>query len=140
MTATLTTSRRTVASTTSSRQVWKTGVLAGAAAAVATSAYAAVVHAAGVSFEIKGEAIPVLGFAQLTFVGAILGTVLAVVLNRKAQHAARTFVRTTVALTVLTFVPDVTASASTSTRIALVVSHVLAAAIIIPALASRLQD
>jgi hypothetical protein len=43
-------------------------------------------------------------------------------------------------LTALTFVPDVLADASASTRIALVVSHVLAAAIIIPALASRLHD
>ncbi|HTL84359.1 MAG TPA: DUF6069 family protein [Acidimicrobiia bacterium] len=137
MTATHTSPRTTP---TTGRQIWKTGLVAGATAAVATSAYAAVVHAAGVSFEIKGEAIPVLGFAQMTFLAAILGTVFAVVLNRKAHHAARTFVRTTVVLTALTFVPDVLADASASTRIALVVSHVLAAAIIIPALASRLHD
>jgi hypothetical protein len=137
MTATLASPRT---APTTGRQIWKTGLLAGAGAAIATSAYAAVVHAAGVSFEIKGEAIPVLGFAQLTFVGAIVGTVLAVVINRKAQHPARTFVRTTVALTVLSFVPDVLADASTSTRIALVLSHVVAAAIVIPALASRLHD
>jgi len=138
MTATLTSPRP--AATTTGRQIWKTGLIAGAAAAVATSAYAAIAHAAGVSFEIKGEAIPVLGFAQVTFVCSIIGTVLAVALNRKARHAARTFVRTAVALTVLSFVPDVLADASASTRIALVLSHVLAAAIVIPALASRLQD
>jgi hypothetical protein len=138
MTATLTTSPRTAAPT--GRQIWKTGLVAGATAAVATSAYAAVVHAAGVSFEIKGEAIPVLGFAQITFVAAIIGTVLAVVLNRTARHAARAFVRTTVALTAISFVPDVVADASVSTRVALVLSHVLAAAIVIPALASRLHD
>ena len=65
---------------------------------------------------------------------------MAVVLSRRAGRPRRTFLRTTIALTVLTFVPDVLADAPTGTRLALATSHVIAAAIVIPALASRLSD
>ena len=50
------------------------------------------------------------------------------------------FLITTMALTMLSFVPDVTADAHTATKVALALSHVVAAAIVIPALASRLTD
>jgi hypothetical protein len=124
----------------SSRSLWRTGIASGAVAAAATAAFAAIVDAAGVSLAVGGEEIPVLGFAQLTFVAALIGTVLAVVLARRAQQPARTFLRTTIALTVLSFVPDVIADAPNGTRLALAVSHVVAAVIVIPALASRLSD
>lgn len=68
------------------------------------------------------------------------GTVLAVVLSRRATRPQRTFVVTTVVLTALSIIPDVLADASTSTRFTLALSHVVAAAIVIPALASRLSD
>ena len=61
------------------KQIRRTGVLAGIAAAVATSTTAAVASALDVSLKVGGEAIPVVGFAQLTFVAAIIGTVMAVV-------------------------------------------------------------
>jgi hypothetical protein len=142
MTATLTaapaSSYATTTMSTRPRLV-RTGVIAGLVAGAATSAFAAVVHAAGVPLEVGGEAIPVIGFAQVTFVAAMIGTLLAVGLRRRAQHPARTFVRTTVALTVLSFVPDVLADAPGGTRLALAISHVVAAAIVIPALASRLS-
>jgi hypothetical protein len=123
-----------------SRKLWRTGAQAGAGAAVATSAFAALADALGVSLKVSGESIPVAGFAQVTFVAAIVGTVLAVVLSRRAQRPMHTFVRTTVALTAISFVPDVLADAQTSTKLALAVSHVVAAAIVVPALASRLND
>src|SRR2546425_596213 len=47
---------------------------------------------------------------------------------------------TLVALTTLSFVPDVLADAHVSTRLTLALTHVVAAAIVIPALASRLGD
>jgi hypothetical protein len=43
-------------------------------------------------------------------------------------------VLTTVALTALSLVPDVTADATTATKATLVAAHLLAAAILIPAL------
>jgi hypothetical protein len=154
MTATLTTSPVATSSTSSTssttsgsptrsartRPVLRTGLVAGAAAAVATGAYAAIVHAAGVSFEVGGEAIPAVGFAQVTFVLSLVGIAIAAICARRAKHPARTFLRTTIALTMLSFVPDVLADASTSTRVALALSHVVAAAIVIPALSSRLAD
>jgi Family of unknown function (DUF6069) len=130
----------TKARTGNGRRLWKTGAVAGVTAATGTTAFAAALEALGVSFEIKGEAIPLVGFAQMVLLGTIIGTVLAVVLARKVSHPRRTFVITTVALTALTFVPDITANAPGSTRLALALSHVVAAAIVIPALASKLSD
>jgi hypothetical protein len=124
--------------TTASRKLWRTGAVAGVVAGAATAAFAAVVDALGIPLEVGGEAIPRFGFAQLTFVLTMVGAALAVVLSRRAQRPQRTFVRTTVVLTALSFVPDMTADATTATRVALALSHVVAAAIVIPMLARRL--
>jgi peptidoglycan/LPS O-acetylase OafA/YrhL len=131
---------RTKARSGSSKRLWKTGAVAGVSAAAATTAVAAVAEAADVSLQVSGETIPLLGFAQLTLIGAIIGTLLAVVLARRAARPARTFVVTTVVLTALSIVPDITADATTSTRFVLALTHVVAAAIVIPALASKLSD
>src|SRR3954463_9057144 len=76
------------------RQLWKTGAVAGVAAAAVTTAFAAALEALGVSFEIKGERIPLLVFAQLVILATFIGTTLAVVLSRKASHPRRIFVVT----------------------------------------------
>jgi|SRR5436190_7659899 len=122
------------------KRVLGTGLLAGAGAAVATSAIAAVAHGLGVSLDVGGSAIPIAAFAQLTFVAAVIGTILAVVLSRRADHPQRTFVRTTVVLTALSIVPDVLVDAQVATKLTLALTHVVAAAIVIPALASRLNN
>ena len=147
MTATISslTSSHPITTSTSSptrtgRSVWRVGLSAGLVASGATAAFAALVDAAGASRAVGGEQIPFVGFAQITFVAAFIGTVLAVVLNRRASQPRRTFLRTTIALTVLSFVADVLADAPNGTRLALAASHVIAAAIVIPALASRLTD
>ena len=122
------------------KQLWKTGVVAGLTASVATVAVAAAAKAIDIPIEVGGKAIPLLGFAQLTFVGALIGTILAVVLSYRASRPRRTFLVTTVALTLLSVVPDVLADAHTATRFTLALTHVVAAAIVIPALSSRLSD
>ena len=122
------------------RPVWKTGLAAGLAASVATTATAGVAHAAGVSLAVGGQAIPLLGFAQMTFLAAMIGTLLAAVFARRATRPQRTFVVTTMALTLLSIVPDVLADAHVSTRLTLALTHDVAAAIVIPALASRLSQ
>jgi peptidoglycan/LPS O-acetylase OafA/YrhL len=127
-------------SATTPKKVWRTGMVAGVSASVATLAVAAVAQALDVSLEVGGKAIPLLGFSQLTFVASIIGTILAVVLSRRANRPKHTFVATTIALTVLSIVPDVLADAHTSTRFTLALTHAVAAAIVIPALASRLSD
>jgi Family of unknown function (DUF6069) len=60
------------------------------------------------------------------------------VLSRTARHPRRAFVRTTVVLTVLSFVPDVIVDAAPATKALLMLTHLVAAAIVIPAVARRL--
>ena len=134
------TESRTTESRTGVRPVWKTGLSAGLAASVATTTAAGVAHAAGISLAVGGEAIPLLGFAQMTFVAAMVGTLLAAAFARRASRPHRTFVVTTIALTLLSLVPDAIADAHVSTRLTLALTHVVAAAIVIPALASRLSE
>ena len=114
------------------------GVVATAVACVATSAVAAAGHAAGIGLEVGGAPIPVSGFAVLTAVFSLVGLVLAVVVSRFARHPRSTFVRTTVVLTVISLVPDVLADATSVTKVLLMLTHVVAAAIVIPAVARRL--
>ncbi|MCL3819531.1 DUF6069 family protein [Aeromicrobium sp. zg-Y869] len=59
-------------------------------------------------------------------------------LNHFASRPRRTFTVSTIALTVASFVPDLTFPMSADTRIVLIATHVLAAAIVIPAIANRL--
>jgi len=59
---------------------------------------------------------------------------------RRSTHARDLFVKTTLALTALSIVPDMLADAQTATKLTLILTHVVAAAIVIPTLASRLAD
>ena len=132
MTATLTTA------TATTRSIVGAGLAATAVAALATSTVAAAGSAAGISLDVSGAPIPVSGFAVLTVVFSLVGVALAAVLARRAQQPRSTFVRTTVVLTALSLVPDVVADATTDTRVLLMVTHLVAAAIVIPTVARRL--
>jgi peptidoglycan/LPS O-acetylase OafA/YrhL len=79
--------------------------------------------------------IPLVDFAQLTFVGAVIGGVLLVVLNRRSRSARRRFLQMAVALTALSCVPSVAWADAATTKLALVALHVGAAVIVVPALA-----
>ena len=120
------------------KPLWRVGARYGIAAAVATTVVAAVALAADVPLAVDGEQIPVAGFAQMTLLGAALGVVLAKGLRRWSTHAQRRFVQTTVTLTALSIVPDLTMDFTTASKAVLVTTHLTAAAIIIPALARRL--
>jgi hypothetical protein len=118
----------------------RTTVVTGLVAAGVTSAAAAVAHAAGVSFEIEAETIPVLGFAQMTLLGAVLGGLLLAALNRRSSNARQRFVQSAVALTALSCVPSVTLPDDAGSAVTLVALHVLAAVIIVPALARHARS
>ncbi len=137
-TATLTAD--TAVSTETSSSLRRTTVVTGLKAAAVTTAAAAVAHAAGVSFEIEGEMIPVLGFAQMTFLGAVIGGLLLAVLNRRSSDARRRFVQATVALTALSCVPSVAMPDEAGSVITLVALHVLAALLIVPVLARHARS
>ncbi len=116
----------------------KAGLAAGAVAAVANTLVVVAARAVDIPVAVGGESIPLLGFPQLTLVGALIGVLLARVLSR-TSHARRYFLVTTVVLTALSLVPDLTADATPGTRAVLALTHVLAAALVIPALARRLH-
>ena len=115
------------------------GVAATAAASVATMAVAAGGKAAGISLDVSGAPIPVSGFGVLTSLFSLVGLVLAAVLSRTVRHPRRVFVRTTVVLTALSLVPDVIADAAPATKALLMLTHLVAAAIVIPGVARRLS-
>lgn len=140
MTATLTTAPLATTPTTrrSTGPLVRIGVAATAAAGIATSAVAAAGSAAGISLDVSGAPIPVPGFAVLTVLCSLVGLALAAVLARRARHPRRTFVRTTVVLTVLSLVPDLVVDAAPATKVLLMATHLVAAVIVVPALARRL--
>jgi hypothetical protein len=115
------------------------GLTAAAVAAAATATVAAAGEFAGISLVVGGAPIPVSGFAVLTVIFSVVGLVLALVLARSARRPRTAFVRTTIVLTALSLVPDVLADASAATKMLLMLTHVVAAAIVIPAIARRLS-
>jgi len=128
-----------------SRPVVVVGVVAGLVAAAATEVCGLAARAAGVPMRAGGlggsESEPIVTgmFALGTALNVALGTVLALLIARFAANPARTWVWTTVVLTVLSLVPPAFAGATaTSTKIVLCVAHVVAAVIVVPAVAVRL--
>lgn len=105
------------------------GALAGAVAAVCTTAVAAIARAADVSLEVDAAAIPIAAFAWWTLVGAALGILLARLLRARQRFLAVTLVATGLSLIPAIALPD-----DAATRAVLVAVHLLAAAIIIPSL------
>ncbi len=135
--STITSTSIAPAETAQATRLWPTAVVAGLAASAATTALAAVSHAAGASLEVSGEMIPLLGFAQLTFIFSMVGLLIALGVRRWAGNPRQVWVRSTVVLTALSLIPDVLADASSATKITLMATHVLAAAIVIPAVAAK---
>jgi amino acid transporter len=78
------------------------------------------------------------GFAQLTLVFSLIGVGIAAVMARQARRPRSTFVRTAVALTAVSFVPDLTFGFDAGSAATLVTLHTVAAAIVVPTLARRL--
>jgi small-conductance mechanosensitive channel len=121
----------TQADRTAGRVTWKRGLATSAVAAVVVSAVAGAFHVAGHALSVTDGAIPLASFAQLVLLFAVVGIVI-------ARHTSRaTFYRVTVALTVLSCVPDVALGDGFLSKIGLVLTHVVAAAIIVPRLARR---
>lgn len=135
-----TTATRTATTVVAARRpVWKHGLGAAVAASAVTTAIAAVASAAGVTFAgPDGSSIPLLGFAQLTFAFSLIAVGIAAVMARRARRPRSTFVRTCVALLVLSVVPDLTFGFDGASAAVLILTHLAAAAIVVPVLARRL--
>jgi hypothetical protein len=96
-------------------------------------------EATGISLVVGGAPIPVSGFAVLTAIFSVIGLILALILTRTVRRPRTVFVRTTVVLTALSLVPDVAADATAATKMLLMLAHLVAAAIVIPAITRRLS-
>jgi len=143
MTTTLstTTSHPVPATAARSRVLWAAGAKAALLGALAAEAVGGIARAVGVPMQAGGfgashaDAIGVGAFATATFLNLVVGTLLAAALVRWARHPERTFVRTAVTLTVLSFVPVLLAAhTAASTKVTLALTHVVVAVIAIPML------
>jgi len=110
---------------------WGRGVATGVAAAAAVTVVAGAFWAAGHPLAVSDGEIPLLAFAQMVLLSTLVGIVL-------ARHTSRTtFFRVTIALTVLSCVPDLALGDGVLSKAGLMFTHAVAAAIVIPRLARR---
>jgi Family of unknown function (DUF6069) len=119
----------------------RAGLIAGVAAAAVNTAVVAVANkSADVSLDVSrtGGPIPLLGFAQVTFVAALIGTGIAAVVRRRSARPAALFTRIAIWLTAASLIPPVFVDADVSTKVLLIATHLVAAAIVIPFVARRL--
>ena len=119
-----------------------TGLVATLTAMAATTLAAALALALGVEFQVPdgGETIPLSGFAGVTGFFSVVGVVLAAGFLRWSARPAERFVWTTVTLTAISLAPPVLSGAAPATVAALIGLHLVAAAVMIPALARSLRD
>ncbi len=128
----------TTAPTSAGRSIRRTAAIAGVVAAVATTVIGAAAKAADVPLVIGDLEIQVPMFAVFTLAAAALGAVIATQLQKRNRQPRPAFVITTVVLSALSVVPDLAAEATTATKLTLIGAHLVAAAVIIPAVAARL--
>lgn len=108
--------------------------IAGVTAALTTTGIAAGANAVGISLAVDAQQIPVEAFAFWTLIGALLGTGVAAVVRTR-----RRFVAVAVSGTALSLVPAVVLPDDTATRAILVLTHLVAAAILTPVIARHLD-
>ena len=112
---------------------WRFGLATGVLASAAVAAVVVGARAVGVPPEVEAESIPILGFVQMVLLGTIIGIVMA----RRLRTS--TFVGATVVLTALSCIPSLALGTGISSKLVLVLTHVVAAAIVVPRLASRMS-
>jgi hypothetical protein len=119
-------------------------IAAGAAALAVIEAYGAIAHAVGVPLRAAAfgaHTATQVNAGWLAFgvvLGTFWGTVLAVVFARRATRPARAYLATTLPLLILSLAGPLTAHATDATKVTLDCGHLIAAAIITPAVTRRL--
>ena len=128
------------------RPVWQVNYLSALAASVAVEAWGLLARAADVPMRVAGpgsqhaSTITVGMFAMGTMVVTFWFTFALVPIARFATRPRRVYLRTVLVLLALSFaVPLTAADTALSTKLTLAAAHLIAAAIIIPAVASRLR-
>ena len=115
------------------------GAIAAVAGAAVLYAYGSLASALDVPMRAgeigasHAQAITPASFASGVVFCTVAGTILAMVLARRAAHPARTFLRTSLVLVAISLVFPLAAShTATTTRFTLALGHLIAAAIVIP--------
>ncbi|MGO9780065.1 MAG: DUF6069 family protein [Streptosporangiaceae bacterium] len=111
----------------------RTTVSVGVLAAAVTTAGAGALRAAGVPLAVHGK-IPLTGFAQITFIAAVIGGVLLALLNRRSSAPRRRFVQITTGLTAISCALPAAFADTPASKVALVGLHLVAAATLVPVL------
>jgi hypothetical protein len=145
----MTTTDATTTPTRTALRTWPVSAvsaLAGVIAAVATEAYGLVARVAGVPMAAGSPGAATAGpisvgmFAMGTLICVFWGTLLAMALARWARRPARTYAVTTLVLTAVSLAsPLGAAHTAISTKLMLAFAHLIAAAIVIPAVTRRLS-
>lgn len=129
------------------KPLWAVGLAAALVAAVLSVLLYAVARAAGVPMELTEifehhvARMPVqnMAFAALLD-GGVTGTLLAAACRRWTPRPRATFLALAVAGLLASFAFPITSDASTATQVVLSISHVVVAAVIVPALAMALPS
>ena len=128
------------------RPVWQVSYLSGLAASVVVEAWGLAARAAGVPMRAAGlgsrHATPVtVGmFAMGTMVVIFWFTFAVIAIARFAKHPERAYLRAALPLLALSLVVPLTAAdTATATKLTLAAAHLIAGAVIIPAVAWRLS-
>lgn len=128
------------------RPVWQVCYLAALAASVVVELWGLAARAAGVPMRAAGlgsqhaTTITVGMFAMGTMVVTFWFTFAVVLIARLAKNPARLYLRTALPLLALSLATPLTAAdTATSTKLVLAAAHLIAGAIIVPAVAARLR-
>jgi len=150
----MSTSTYTQATTTTRGQfaarmpVWLVSITAVVVGALVTGVYEFAARAVGIPFNValpgtgmEPAAIPATGLAWAVAELGLIGIIIAVCLARFAKRPRSTWKRTAWTLTAISCVPSLVAvTESYATNIMLVISHLVAAVVIVPAIAARLAE
>lgn len=122
------------------KELTKAGVASGIVAAGATSIVATIAKSLDVPLEApRGDEIHIAVVALSTFVGACAGIPTAGVLARISAHPRRDFIATATALTLASFVSPLVFDTDQASKTVLILTHVVAAAIVIPTISFQLN-
>ena len=128
------------------RPVWQVSYLSGLAASVVVEIWGLIARAAGVPMRAAGlgshhaTSITVGMFALGTMVVTFWFTFAVILIARYAKNPRRTYLRAALPLLAVSLaVPLTAADTAISTKLTLAAAHLIAAAIIIPAVARRLS-
>ncbi|GGU33811.1 DUF6069 family protein [Nocardioides albus] len=122
--------------------VWPRGLVAAAVAAVTTTLMAVIAKAAGVDFGSSLGDVPISAFPMLTIYCSLIGIIIAEVTIRVAKLPRSTFQITAIVLTGLSLIPDVLPLFEFDLAFVgvLCLTHVVAAAIVVPMIALRMEE